>query len=163
VSKLLKRSVRRVLALPRHAVALYRLSSRLLSAGHPTTAGAVATFAQVLTGAEIEPGAALGEGFVMQHSNGVVIASDVRTGRDCKLYQQVTLGTGWGSKPGVPILGDRVTIFAGAKVLGGVTIGDRARIGANAVVLDDVPADAVAVGIPARVVSIGKPPAWEQA
>ena len=96
---------------------------------------------------------------MLQHSGGIVIAPSVQTGRDCKLYQQVTLGESWGNNPGTPILGDRVTVFAGAKVIGGVTIGDRARIGANAVVLDDVPADGVAIGIPAQVVSAGKSPA----
>jgi serine O-acetyltransferase len=94
-------------------------------------------------------GAEFGPGFVLIHSQGAVINSGVRGGRDVKLEHQVTLGA---EKGAVPVLGDDVFVGAGAKVLGGVRVGSHARVGANAVVLDDVPEGATVVGIPARVV-----------
>ncbi|WP_432541747.1 serine O-acetyltransferase [Kineococcus sp. SYSU DK002] len=98
-------------------------------------------------GAEISPFARIGPGLCLMHSTGIVIGPDVRIGRGLRIYQNVTLGDG--STPGQPTIGDDVTISAGACVLGGVTVGDRAVIGANAVVTRDVPADHVAVGVPA--------------
>ncbi|MET0284584.1 MAG: serine acetyltransferase [Polyangiales bacterium] len=88
-------------------------------------------------------------GLMMPHPNGVVVHPDAEIGPNCLLFQQVTLGTG--PREGVPKLGGSVEIGPGAKVLGGVTIGDFATIGANAVVIDDVPAGAVAVGVPAVI------------
>lgn len=107
-------------------------------------------FWSIVTGAEIPLNIAkLGEGLELPHPNGVVIHHGVQVGPDCRLFQQVTIGTG--PRPGLPRLGARVWVGAGAKILGGVCIGDDAIIGANAVVLADVPADSVAVGIPAVV------------
>lgn len=94
-------------------------------------------------------GAEFGEGFVLIHSSGIVINGRVRGGRGIVLEHQVTIGA-QGRR--TPTLGDEIYIGAGAKVIGGVTIGDGARVGANAVVLHDVPAHATAVGIPARIV-----------
>jgi serine O-acetyltransferase len=91
----------------------------------------------------------IGGGLLLPHPNGVVIHPDVQIGPNCLIFQQVTIGTG--SRPGVPRIGGHVDIGAGAKILGGVVIGDHARIGANAVVTSDVPAGAVATGIPAVV------------
>jgi len=108
-------------------------------------------FWSVVSGADIPLNCRLGGGLLLPHPNGVVIHPSVDVGPNCLVFQQVTLGAG--SRPGFPRLGGHVDVGAGAKILGGVTIGDHARIGANAVVMIDVPAGATAVGIPARIVS----------
>ncbi|CAN5155667.1 hypothetical protein BH11PLA2_BH11PLA2_42210 [soil metagenome] len=105
-----------------------------------------------LCGCVIGRGAEFGPGFVMVHSNGIVINGAVRGGRNIILEHQVTIGA---EKRAYPTLGDDVFIGAGAKVFGGITIGSRVKIGANAVVLTNIPDDATAVGIPAKVVRIG--------
>lgn len=98
----------------------------------------------------------LGRRVVFEHQHGIVIHAACRIGDECYIRQGVTLGNRSLDHPNaVPVLGNRVNVGAGAKVLGAVTIGDDAAIGANAVVLDDVPAGATAVGIPARVVTPG--------
>jgi serine O-acetyltransferase len=94
-------------------------------------------------------GAEFGPGFVLIHSLGVVINGSVRGGSNVFIEHQVTIGA---ERRKSPVIGDRVFIGAGAKVLGQVRVGDGARIGANAVVLEDVPSQATVVGIPARVV-----------
>ncbi len=94
-------------------------------------------------------GAEFGPGFVLIHSTGVVINGRVRGGANVSIEHQVTVGA---ERRHSPVLGNDVFLVAGAKVIGAVTIGDGARVGANAVVVDDVPAHATAVGIPARVV-----------
>ena len=104
-------------------------------------------------GSEIHPAAQIGPGFCLIHSNGVVIGHGAIVGRDFKCFHGVTLGDS-GKGDGQPVLGDRVTASAGSKLLGGIHIGDGAVIGANAVVLKDVPAGGVAVGIPARVIRV---------
>jgi serine O-acetyltransferase len=107
-------------------------------------------FWSVVSGADIPINTSrLGGGLLLPHPQGVVIHPDVELGPNCLLLQQVTLGTG--PRPGTPRLGGHVDVGAGAKVLGGVTIGDHAVIGANAVVISDVPPHAVAVGVPAVV------------
>lgn len=109
--------------------------------------------ARWLTGIEIHPAAKLGRRLVIDHGMGVVIGETAEIGDDCYLYHQVTLGvarTSGGKRH--PTVGNNVIIGAGAKVLGPITIGDNARIGSNAVVLDSVPADTTMVGIPARPV-----------
>jgi serine O-acetyltransferase len=103
----------------------------------------------MLCGCVIGRGAEFGPGFVLIHSNGIVINGRVRGGRHVLLEHQVTIGA---ERRASPILGSDVFIGAGAKVIGGVTVGDGARVGANAVVVHDVPAGATVVGIPARVV-----------
>lgn len=104
-----------------------------------------------VSGAEIPLNARIAGGLLLPHPNGIVIHPDAVIGPNCLLFQQVTLGScGAG---GVPVLGGHVDVGAGAKILGGVHIGAHARIGANAVVLCDVPDAATAVGIPARLVS----------
>jgi serine O-acetyltransferase len=104
----------------------------------------------VVTGADIPLNCRLGGGLLLPHPNGIVIHPDVTIGVNCLIFQQVTLGAG--ARRGLPQIGTHVDIGAGAKILGGVVVGDFARIGANAVVVDDVPAGATAVGIPARIV-----------
>ncbi|MDB4991615.1 MAG: serine acetyltransferase [Myxococcaceae bacterium] len=105
-------------------------------------------FWSAVTGAEIPINAArIAGGLMMPHPNGVVIHPEAVIGPNCLIFQQVTIGSG--PRPGVPKLGGHVDVGPGAKILGGVTIGDHAVIGANAVVVQDVPAGAVAVGVPA--------------
>lgn len=103
----------------------------------------------VICGLDIPINSQIGGGMLMVHPNGIVIHPDAVIGMNCLIFQQVTIGTG--SRPGVPRIGHHVEIGAGAKILGGISVGDGARIGANAVVVQDVPADATAVGVPARV------------
>ena len=105
-------------------------------------------FWSIVTGADIPLGCRIGGGLLLPHPNGVVIHDDVVIGPNCLIFQQVTLGS---NGAGVPTIGGQVDFGAGAKVIGPVTIGDHALIGANAVVVCDVPAWASAVGVPARV------------
>lgn len=107
-------------------------------------------FWSAVSGADIPLNSRIGGGLLLPHPNGVVIHPDATVGPNCLLLQQVTLGTHTGG--GVPVLAGHVDVGAGAKLLGGVTIGAHAVIGANAVVLTDIPPGAVAVGVPARVV-----------
>jgi serine O-acetyltransferase len=96
----------------------------------------------------------VGPGFYIGHYGGIVVGAHIIIGRNCNISQGVTLGiTNRGKRAGVPTLGDNVYIAPGAKIIGNITIGDRAAIGANAVVVCDVPATAVVVGVPARVIS----------
>ena len=105
-------------------------------------------FWSAVTGAEIPLNSARIEGgLLMPHPNGVVVHPEAVIGPNCLLFQQVTIGTG--PRPGVPRLGGNIDVGPGAKILGGVTIGDGAVIGANAVVLTDIPPGATAVGVPA--------------
>jgi serine O-acetyltransferase len=106
-------------------------------------------FWSVVTGADIPINSAIGGGLMIPHPNGIVIHPDSIIGPNCLLFQQVTLGH---AGAGVPTLGTHVDVGAGAKILGPITIGDGARIGANAVVLIDVPAGMTAVGVPAKIV-----------
>lgn len=106
-------------------------------------------FWSVVTGADIPLNTNIGGGLIMPHPNGIVIHPDVVIGPNCLIFQQVTLGSR--GEGGVPVIGGHVDIGAGAKILGGVRIGDHALIGANAVVLCDVPAHSVATGIPATI------------
>jgi serine O-acetyltransferase len=99
-------------------------------------------------------GAEFGPGFVLIHSNGVVINGTVRGGKNIYVEHQVTIGA---ERNQSPMLGDDIFIGAGAKIIGSVTIGNGARIGANAVVVDDVPPHATAVGVPARIVRVSNP------
>lgn len=103
----------------------------------------------ICCGCVIGRGAEFGPGFVLIHSNGVVINGSVRGGKNVRIEHQVTIGA---EKRQSPLIGDDVFIGAGAKVIGSVRIGAGAKVGANAVVLHDIPAGATAVGIPARVV-----------
>ncbi|MBQ8572974.1 MAG: serine O-acetyltransferase [Ruminococcus sp.] len=107
------------------------------------------------TGVEIHPGATIGSGLVIDHGMGVVIGETTEIGNDCTIYQNVTLG-GTGKDHGKrhPTLGNNVLVGTGAKVLGPFKVGDNARIAAGAVVLSEVPENATAVGVPARITRI---------
>ena len=104
----------------------------------------------VVTQSDVDLQATLGKGLMLPHPNGVVIHGEARIGDDCMIMQQVTVGMIDESE--VPVIGNRVYIGAGAKIIGKLTVGDGARIGANAVVVNDVPSNATAVGIPARII-----------
>ncbi len=105
------------------------------------------------SGAEIHLAAQIGPGFCLVHSSGVVIGDRARIGAHFVCFHGVTVGDS-GKGDGQPVLGDWVTASAGAKILGGITVGAQAVIGANSVVLSDIPAHAVAVGSPARVAKL---------
>ena len=107
------------------------------------------------TGIEIHPGAKIGRRFVIDHGMGIVIGETSEIGDDVLLYQGVTLGgSGKEKHKRHPTLGNGVLVGSGAKILGSFRVGDNARVAANAVVLEEIPANATAVGIPARVVRI---------
>ncbi len=141
-----------------HAVWGHRVSARLWHGGHRMAARLLAGTVRSLTNVDIHPAATIGEGLFIDHAIGVVIGQTVEIGRDVTIYQGVTLG-GTSLEHGKrhPTIGDRVTIGAGAKVLGPITIGNGSRIGANAVVVRDVPPDSVVVGVPGQVIARSKP------
>lgn len=136
-----------------HAVMIYRLAHRLYIHRYKTAARALSQFGRLITGIEIHPGAKIGKRLFIDHGAGVVIGETAEIGDDCLLYQGVTLGgTGKGKGKRHPTLGNNVMVGCGAKVLGPFKVGDNAKIAANAVVLEEIPANATAVGVPARVV-----------
>lgn len=112
-------------------------------------------FWSAITGADIPLGTRIDGGLMLPHPNGIVVHPDSTIGPNCLIFQQVTLA---GGQNGAPRVGGHVDIGAGAKILGGVSLGDHSKIGANAVVLTDVPAFATAVGIPARIIYGAAPP-----
>jgi serine O-acetyltransferase len=136
-----------------HAVWLHRVAHFLWKSGLQWVARFWSMLARLLTGIEIHPGAKIGRRVFLDHGLGIVIGETTEIGDDCTIYQGVTLG-GTSLYKGVkrhPTLGKGVVISAGAKVLGGFTVGDGARVGSNAVVLKEIPAGATAVGVPARI------------
>jgi serine O-acetyltransferase len=136
-----------------HAVWLHRIAHFLWKSGLQWVARFWSMLARLLTGIEIHPGAKIGRRVFLDHGLGIVIGETTEIGDDCTIYQGVTLG-GTSLYKGVkrhPTLGKGVVISAGAKVLGGFTVGDGARVGSNAVVLKEIPAGATAVGVPARI------------
>jgi serine O-acetyltransferase len=108
----------------------------------------------VVTGADIPLNCRLGGGLLLPHPNGIVIHPDAEIGPNCLLFQQVTVGMRDGQAPRID---GHVDIGAGAKIIGGVKVGRHAQIGANAVVLYDVPEGATAVGVPAKIVGVARP------
>ena len=136
-----------------HAVWFHRVSHFFWNLGLKWIARFLSMFSRLITGIEIHPGAKIGHRVFLDHGLGIVIGETTEIGDDCTIYQGVTLG-GTSLYKGVkrhPTLGKGVVVSAGAKVLGGFTVGDGARIGSNAVVLKEIPAGATAVGIPARI------------
>ncbi len=137
-----------------HAVIIHRGASWLHRHRLRLLARILAHLGRFLTGIEIHPGATIGRRLVIDHGMGIVIGETAVIGDDVTLYQGVTLGgTGKARGKRHPTLGNDVTVGAGAKILGAVTIGDGARIGGGTVVLKDVPPHTTAVGVPARAVS----------
>jgi serine O-acetyltransferase len=136
-----------------HAVWGHRISHWLWHRGARLAARAFAELTRILTGVDIHPGAVLGAGLFIDHATGVVIGETAKVGDDVTLYQGVTLGgTGRDTGKRHPTVGDRVTIGAGAKVLGPITVGEDSRIGANAVVIKPVPPGSVVVGVPGQII-----------
>ncbi|GIG29198.1 serine O-acetyltransferase EpsC [Cellulomonas marina] len=136
-----------------HAVWVYRLAHRMWQVPALRLAARLLSQAtRSATGVEIHPGAVLGRRLFIDHGMGVVVGETAVVGDDVVLFHGATLG-GTSMRHGKrhPTLGDRVVVGAGAKVLGPVWVGDDARIGANAVVIRDVPPDSTAVGVPATV------------
>jgi len=146
-----------------HAIWIHRLSHKLWKADWKLIARLLSTFSRWLTGVEIHPGATLGRRFFIDHGMGVVIGETAEIGEDCTLYHGVTLGgTSWNAGKRHPTLGNNVVIGAGAKVLGPITIGAGGKVGSNSVVVKDLPENATAVGIPARIVNLKKSDNSEQ-
>lgn len=136
-----------------HAIWMHRIAYRLWHRGSKLLARIVSHLARGLTGIEIHPAAKIGRRVFIDHGMGVVIGETAVVGDDVTLYHGVTLGgTSLEKKKRHPTVGDRVTIGAGAKILGDITIGSDSRIGANAVVVKDVPPNSVVVGIPGQAV-----------
>ena len=136
-----------------HALLIHRVAARLWRWNFRLSARVLAHFSRALTGIEIHPGAQIGRRVFIDHGLGVVIGETAIVGDDCMMYHGVTLG-GIACQKGKrhPTLGRGVVVGAGAKILGPIVIGDFARVGSNAVVLKDVPQNATAVGVPARVI-----------
>ena len=136
-----------------HAMLAYRLSHWLKAHRVPFLPRFLSQLARWLTGIEIHPSAKIGRGFFIDHGMGVVIGETAEIGDFVTLFQGVTLG-GTGKERGKrhPTVGNHVVIGAGAKILGGISIGDNVKIGANSVVLKNVAANSTVIGVPARVV-----------
>lgn len=135
------------------AVALHRLAHALWTHGWRYLPRWLSFMARFLTNVDIHPGARIGRRFFIDHGAGVVIGETAEVGDDVTLYHGVTLGgTTWRPGKRHPTLGDGVVVGAGAKILGAITIGHRARVAANSVVIDNVPESSTVVGIPGRVV-----------
>lgn len=135
-----------------HALLIHRLSHWVWSKRFFWVARFISHISRFFTGIEIHPGATIGRRVFIDHGMGVVIGETAVIGNDCTLYHGVTLGgTSWNKGKRHPTLEQGVVIGAGAKVLGPIVIGKGAKIGSNAVVVKDVPENATAVGIPARI------------
>jgi serine O-acetyltransferase len=138
-----------------HALLFYRLAHWIWKRKIPFVPRALSQLARFLTGIEVHPGATIGSGLFIDHGMGVVVGETTEIGDNVTLFQGVTLG-GTGKQRGKrhPTIGSHVVVGAGAKVLGPISIGDYVKIGANSVVLQDVPDHSTVVGIPGKVVRI---------
>lgn len=139
-----------------HAIRSYRLAHFLYRIKLKFLARCISQTSKFFTGIEIHPGAKIGKGVFIDHGTGVVIGETAEVGDNVLIYQGVTLG-GTGKDKGKrhPTICNNVMISSGAKVLGPIIVGENSKIGANAVVLKDVPPNSTVVGIPGRVVKIG--------
>ncbi len=136
-----------------HALLAYRVAHRLRRWGIPLLPRVISQLARWLTGIEIHPAAVIGKGFFIDHGMGVVVGETSEIGDYVTLFQGVTLG-GTGKEHGKrhPTIGNHVVVGAGAKILGGIRIGDNVKIGANSVVLKSVPPNSTVIGVPARII-----------
>src|SRR5690348_4605246 len=138
-----------------HALLAHRAAHVLHGAGVPLMPRVIAGVARSVTGIEIHPAAEVGDGFFIDHGMGVVIGETAEIGNDVTLYQGVTLGgTGFATGKRHPTVQDNVTIGSGAKLLGPITVGHGSKIGANSVVIHDVPANSTVVGNPGHPVRV---------
>jgi serine O-acetyltransferase len=136
-----------------HAIALHRMAHALWRRGWRYLPRWMSFVARWLTHVDIHPGAQIGRRFFIDHGAGTVIGETAEIGEDVTLYHGVTLGgTTWRAGKRHPTLGNQVVVGAGAKILGAIVVGDGARVAANSVVIEAVPAGATVVGIPGRVV-----------
>jgi serine O-acetyltransferase len=137
------------------ALLAHRAAHALLLRGVPLVPRTIAYLTRAVTGVEIHPAAEIGREFFVDHGSGVVIGETARIGNRVTLYQGVTLGgTGFQRGKRHPTLGDNVTVGSGAKLLGPIAVGDGAKIGANTVVVEDVPPGATVVGNPGHPVRV---------
>ena len=136
-----------------HALVAYRIAHRLSRWGIPFLPRLISQIARWFTGVEIHPAAKIGRGFFIDHGMGVVVGETSEIGDYVTLFQGVTLG-GTGKERGKrhPTLGNHVVVGAGAKILGGIRIGDNVKIGANSVVLKSVPENSTVIGVPGRII-----------
>ena len=140
-----------------HALLLHRLAHRLWRRNWRYSARLLSYWARIWTNVDIHPGACIGRRFFIDHGSGVVIGETAELGDDVTLYHGVTLGgTSWSHGKRHPTLGNGVVVGAGAKILGPISLGDGAKVGANSVVIKDVPAKRTVVGIPGKVVQSGQ-------
>jgi serine O-acetyltransferase len=138
-----------------HALLAHRVAHALRDAGVPMIPRVIAAVSRTLTGIEIHPAARIGQGFFIDHGMGVVIGETAEIGDDVTLYQGVTLGgTGFATGKRHPTVQDNVTIGSGAKLLGPITVGHGSKIGANSVVIHDVPPNSTVVGNPGHPVRV---------
>ncbi len=138
-----------------HALLAHRVAHALYGAGVPLLPRAIAAVARAVTGIEIHPAATIGDDFFIDHGMGVVIGETAEIGDDVTLYQGVTLGgTGFSTGKRHPTVQDNVTIGSGAKLLGPITVGHGSKIGANSVVIHDVPPNSTVVGNPGHPVRV---------
>jgi serine O-acetyltransferase len=138
-----------------HAVLAYRVAHALNESAVPLLPRLVSMLGRAVTGIEIHPAAHIGEGLFIDHGAGVVIGETADIGNDVTLYQGVTLGgTGFATGKRHPTVQDNVTIGSGAKLLGPITIGHGAKIGANSVVITDIPPNSTVVGVPGHPVRV---------
>ncbi len=137
-----------------HAIIAYRISNKLYKKRWFFLARLISQLSRAFTGIEIHPGATIGKGLFIDHGMGVVIGETAVVGDHVLMYHGATLGATGKDNSGKrhPTVGNNVIIGSGVKVLGNITIGDNSKIGSNAVVLRDVPANSTAVGIPAKVI-----------
>ncbi len=136
-----------------HAVFFHRISHGLWLRHLYFLGRLVSHIGRFLTGIEIHPGATIGKAFFIDHGMGVVIGETAEVGDNVTIYHGVTLGgTTWQKGKRHPTIGNNVVIGTGAKILGPVRIGDNTRIGANSVVLNDIPSNSVVVGVPGKIV-----------
>ena len=137
------------------ALLTHRVAHELHEIGVPLVPRSLSLLSRTLTGIEIHPAARIGQGFFIDHGAGVVIGETAEIGDDVTLYQGVTLGgTGFATGKRHPTLEDNVTIGAGAKLLGAITVGHGAKVGANTVVIQDVPPNTTVVGNPGHPVRV---------
>lgn len=136
-----------------HILIFHRLAHFFYKHNFKFIARFVSQLGRFITGIEIHPGAVIGRRLFIDHGMGLVIGETAEIGNDCTLYHGVTLGgTGKDKNKRHPTLGNNVLVGCGAKILGPIIIGDNVKVGANAVVLEDIPSDNTVVGIPGKII-----------